>query len=129
MRDAHDTSTDELTFPKRGRPGRPRLHEQPLTPAERARRYRERRWDRIRATSAALGRREDVAAVPDARLLELLSYALAGYDASTYGGRMHAIDIARAARELARRYDERAAAAVAEIDARIDGRLEQGRNP
>jgi hypothetical protein len=129
MRDAHDTSTDELTFPKQGRPGRPRLHEQPLTPAERARRYRERRWDRIRATSAALGRREDVAAVPDARLLELLSYALAGYDASTYGGRMHAIDIARAARELARRYDERAAAAVAEIDARIDGRVEQGRNP
>ena len=128
MRDAHDTSTQEIGFPKRGR-GRPRLYEQPLTPAERARRYRERRWDRIRATSAALGRREDVAAVPDARLLELLSYALAGYDASTYGGRMHAIDIARAARELARRYDERAAAAVAEIDARIDGRLEQGRNP
>lgn len=57
-----------------------------------------------------------------------LSYALAGYDAGTYTGRMHAIDIARAARELTRRYDERAAAAIAEIDARIDGRVEQ-RNP
>lgn len=84
----------------------------------------ERRWDRIRATSAALARREAEAAVPDARLLELLSYALAGYTARTYGGRMHAIDIARAARELARRYHERALAAVAEIDAEIAGRLD-----
>jgi len=121
MRDAHDSSTDELSFPKRGR-GRPRLYEQPLTPAERAKRYRERRWDRVKAASAALTRREELEALPDARLLELLSYALAGYDARTYGGRMHAIDIARAARELARRYDERAAAAVAEIDAEIDAR-------
>lgn len=122
MRDENDTSTQEIGFPKRGR-GRPRLYDQPLAPAERAKRYRERRWDRIRATSAALARREEVEAVPDARLLELLTYALAGYDASTSSGRMHAIDIARAARELARRYDERAAAAVAEIDDWIDGRL------
>ncbi len=118
----------DLDFPKRGR-GRPRLYDQPLTPAERAKRYRERRWDRVKAAAAALTRREDLEALPDARLLELLSYALSGYDASTYGGRLHAIDIARAARELARRYDERAAAATAEIDARIEGRVEQGRNP
>lgn len=122
MRDENDSSTQEIGFPKRGR-GRPRLYDQPLAPAERAKRYRERRWDRIRATSAALARREEVEAVPDARLLELLTYALAGYDASTSSGRMHAIDIARAARELAQRYDERAAAAVAEIDAWIDDRL------
>lgn len=124
MRDAHDSSTQDLEFPKRGR-GRPRLYDQPLTPAERAKRYRERRWDRVKAVSAALTRRNDLEAVPDSRLLELLTYALAGYDASTYGGRLHAIDIARAARELARRYDEKASAAIAELDARIEGRCKR----
>lgn len=124
MRDAHDTSTKDLNFPKRGR-GRPRLYDQPLTPAERAKRYRERRWERVRAASAALTRREELEAVPDARLMELLAYALSGYDARTYGGRMHAIDIANAARELARRYDEKASAAIAELDARIEGRCKR----
>jgi len=65
MRDAKDPGTLELRF--RARAGRPSLFGRPLTPAERARRYRQRRADRIRLARRAPGKATDAGLLDELR--------------------------------------------------------------
>lgn len=69
MRDARDPGTVEMRFSRRA--GRPSLFGRPLTPAERARRYRQRKADRMR-----LARRVPEKAT-DAGLLDALRGSMA----------------------------------------------------
>jgi hypothetical protein len=65
MRDAKDPGTLELRF--RARAGRPSLFGRPLTPAERARRYRQRRADRMRMARRAPEKASDVGLLDELR--------------------------------------------------------------
>lgn len=65
MRDAKDPGTLELRF--RARAGRPSLFGRPLTPAERARRYRQRRVDRIRLARRSPEKATDVGLLDELR--------------------------------------------------------------
>jgi hypothetical protein len=65
MRDAKDPGTLELRF--RARAGRPSLFGRPLTPAERARRYRLRRADRMRMARRAPEKATDVGLLDELR--------------------------------------------------------------
>jgi hypothetical protein len=58
MRDARDPGTVEMRFSRRA--GRPSLFGRPLTPAERARRYRQRKADRMRMARRAPDKASDV---------------------------------------------------------------------
>lgn len=87
MRDAKDPGTLELRF--RARAGRPSLFGRPLTPAERARRYRQRRADRMRMARRAPEKATDVGLLDELR-------------GSMASGRVR--NIHRIIREIAARY-------------------------
>lgn len=91
MKDAHDTLTRDLPAPKRS-PGRPSIHGEAMTPAEKQARYREGRMIRLRDTA------RDPSSASDSQLVDLMRYNL-GVTSSAAKAKVRS-----AALELAKRY-------------------------
>lgn len=83
MKDQHDKTTIDLAMPKRGR-GRPAIHGEAMSAAERQRRYRKNSTKRI-CSVISLTLDEDLAGVSSSRLLEYVNYQMVPERLATLG--------------------------------------------
>ena len=83
MKDRHDSKSINLPMPKRGR-GRPAIHGEAMTAAERQKRYRSNSTKRI-CSVISLTLDEDFTGVPSSRLLEYVNYQMVPERLATLG--------------------------------------------